>query len=92
MTNIIRKEIDGSIKINAKLEKNGDYYIIHAYDESLRNSINKQNKLNQITTWLNTTFKYNIPEQDNTIASKVAQIYKSDMKHNLIDIINWLNN
>ena len=40
--NAITKKSDGSITINATLTTNGDYHIIHGYDNTLRDSEQKK--------------------------------------------------
>ena len=72
------------------LVTNGDYHIIHAYDEELRSSNIMKNKIDQLNLWLSTTFTFgNLPLEGNENINKSARIYNSNQKQELIDLVNW---
>lgn len=73
------------------LVTNGDYHIIHTYDEQLRSSNMMKNKIEQLNLWLNTTFTFgDLPLDGNENINKSARIYNSNQKQELIDLVNWL--
>lgn len=74
-----------------ELKLNGDYHIIHAYDDTLISIRNKSDKLNQLQMWLTQTFQYTLPQNGNGLINKAANIFNSDQKENFIALVNWLN-
>ena len=73
------------------LEKNGDYNIVHQYDEKLEAYRVMQAKLEQLHMWLNVTFEnYGKPPLGNKNINKALDIFESDKKQNFIDLITWL--
>lgn len=75
-----------------KLEKNGDYHIIHENDNILRIPKIKQQKLDQLVLWTSTTFNY--IDNNNHLDQYMKEafnIFKSDKNVEFIKLINWLN-
>lgn len=89
---VIRKEGDNISFPNGfpDLQTNGDYHVIHAYDEQLSSSRVMDAKIQQLNTWLNFTFPQALPPAGNNIINKAASIYTSDQRQNIIDLVNWL--
>jgi hypothetical protein len=73
------------------LDINGDYHIIHAYDDTLISTRNKSAKLDQLQMWLTQTFQYTLPPNGNGLINKAANIFNSDQKEDFIALVNWLN-
>ena len=98
--NAIRKNDNQIILENGfyDLKTNGDYHIIHAYDETIFNS--KQSKLDQLLTMLTTTFPMiqndsillsNQDEMPGIIYKVWLKLENDNERKNLVDIIKWLN-
>lgn len=86
---ILNIEIDTSENINNL--KNGDYKLIHMYDENELKKNIKLSKIDQLVTWINQTIYYT---QDfplnNECFSSVCNLYHHN-KDDLIKLVNWLN-
>ena len=70
--------------------KNGDYQLVHLYDnEQLKQQI-KLGKIDQLVIWINQTFKYkNIP-LDNSIILAAYNLFHSN-NDDFIKLVEWLN-
>ena len=73
-----------------ELKTPGDYHIIHAFDKKFMSYRAMNNKVRQLSTWLNTTFKYSKPPAGNAIINKAYAIYNSGQKQDIIDLVNWI--
>ena len=89
---VIRKDGDNISFPNGfpDLQTNGDYHVIHAYDEQLTSSRVMNAKVRQLHTWLNFTFPQATPPQGDNNVNKAAAIYTSDQRENIIDLVNWI--
>ena len=72
------------------LQTNGDYHIVHAYDERLTSRITINNKVEQLQLWLTHTFQGQPPPQGNNTINKAYNIYNSGQRQDLIDLVNWI--
>jgi len=90
---IIRKDGNAISYPNGfpNLQTNGDYHIIHAYDETLEANRMMTAKLEQLNTWVTQTFNHELPQQGDNIINKAGNIWQSDQKQNFINLVNWLN-
>ena len=73
------------------LVTNGNYHIIHAFDQLYTSKQNKSLKIEELNMWVNQTFNNGLPPQGNDIINKVANIWQSNQRQDLIDLVNWLN-
>jgi hypothetical protein len=87
----IRKDGDNISFPNGfpNLQTNGDYHIVHAYDERLTSRITINEKVEQLQLWLTHTFQ-EPPPQGNNIINKAYNIYNSGQRQDLIDLVNWI--
>tara|TARA_B100000902_G_C27029645_1_gene773792 strand:+ start:314 stop:706 length:393 start_codon:yes stop_codon:yes gene_type:complete len=91
---VIRKDGDNISFPNGfpNLQTNGDYHIVHAYDETLTSSRTMSEKVNILNVWLTQTFPGagGPPQDNNDHINKAYNIYNSDQRQNLIDLVNWI--
>jgi hypothetical protein len=75
------------------LHANGDYNVIHSYDQESVNDERRLGNLRQLNTWLTTTFlqpSANGPIPGNEPINKAYRIFTSDRRDDLLDIMEWL--
>jgi hypothetical protein len=72
--------------------KNGDYKILHLYDETELKKNIKLSKIDQLIVWVNQTFKYTNNNNliNNEIIIAVHNLFNSNEK-DLVTLIEWLN-
>jgi len=90
---------EGSISIDTKQFQNkhvvnGDYVCEHAYHPDRYRDREMHSKINQLKTWLNTTFTYGRPPATNGGESTIEFAYKfyedDEMKKAILELIKWI--
>ena len=72
------------------LKVNGNYHIIHRYDNSINKDRILNDKLNQLNMWLKQTFPVELPPQSENNVYFASKIFNSENKNDFIKIIDWL--
>jgi hypothetical protein len=75
---------------NTRQIKNGDYNIIHNYDEEQLKLQIKNGKIDQLVIWLNQTFRYDNIPLDNSAILSAYNLFNSN-KDDFVKLVEWLN-